>query len=116
MSERPPQGQPQREPGTAPGRPPGKVFKKCKSATFQIDGATYTIVDNGQTTNPGLICSLFGRCGHSNDVNLQNISRRHGNQISSLEHSVTPLLYMKHGKIYCKRTSVPMETARNICA
>lgn len=21
----------------------GKVFKKCKSATFQIDGATYTI-------------------------------------------------------------------------
>lgn len=24
-------------------KPPGKVFKKCKSATFQIDGATYTI-------------------------------------------------------------------------
>lgn len=23
--------------------PSGKVFKKCKSATFQIDGATYTI-------------------------------------------------------------------------
>lgn len=25
----------------------GKIFKKCKSATFQIDGATYTI---GKTT------------------------------------------------------------------
>lgn len=23
--------------------PSGKLFKKCKSATFQIDGATYTI-------------------------------------------------------------------------
>lgn len=26
-----------------PNFPIGKLFKKCKSATFQIDGATYTI-------------------------------------------------------------------------
>lgn len=36
---------PQRR-GPAPPVPPAfgmKLFKKCKSATFQIDGATYTI-------------------------------------------------------------------------
>lgn len=32
------------KPRTVPApAPPGKVFKKCKSATFHIDGATYTI-------------------------------------------------------------------------
>lgn len=30
-------------PPPKPGAPGGKLFKKCKSATFQIDGATYTI-------------------------------------------------------------------------
>lgn len=27
----------------------GKIFKKCKSATFQIDGATYTIGKYGSS-------------------------------------------------------------------
>ncbi|CAK1544247.1 unnamed protein product [Leptosia nina] len=34
----------------------GKVFKKCKSATFQIDGATYTI---GKYLCLGLVKASF---------------------------------------------------------
>ncbi|KAJ0182099.1 hypothetical protein K1T71_002821 [Dendrolimus kikuchii] len=43
----------------------GKVFKKCKSATFQIDGATYTI---------GFTClkSLLRQDRKSNNLHLSN--------------------------------------------
>ncbi|GBP27891.1 hypothetical protein EVAR_14080_1 [Eumeta japonica] len=41
----------------------GKLFKKCKSATFQIDGATYTIV----TLN---LCHMYTRETHFSEVSL----------------------------------------------
>ncbi|XP_064292290.1 dual specificity calcium/calmodulin-dependent 3',5'-cyclic nucleotide phosphodiesterase 1A isoform X5 [Plodia interpunctella] len=37
----------------------GKIFKKCKSATFQIDGATYTIETRDFTTQIGICNKLM---------------------------------------------------------
>ncbi|OAD52778.1 hypothetical protein WN48_00295 [Eufriesea mexicana] len=45
MSKQEPKGPP--PPPLPPPYPHQKLFKKCKSATFQLDGATYTI---GQVT------------------------------------------------------------------
>ncbi|XP_076231320.1 uncharacterized protein LOC143177331 [Calliopsis andreniformis] len=42
MSKQEPRGPP--PPPLPPPYPHQKLFKKCKSATFQLDGATYTIV------------------------------------------------------------------------
>lgn len=62
-----------------PNFPIGKLFKKCKSATFQIDGATYTI---GESINfityfedmPFSLTHLTQNGRNCRKANVQNIS------------------------------------------